>query len=629
MIEKISADATFKVGDVSLTVAFQPKEGITAVVGPNGSGKTFTAQEALRYLFFGTKALRAALSTYETLEVDGSVRIHGQPYHIERGLGGATISHGGTGDVLAVGQDEVTKKVAELLGYGRDVFDLCNASVQGETQSLGALRPAQRKELIDRVLRVTDVRTTEKALREEANALKREAAALAEARPDVPEHPSEPEDYENSQLVKDKLEAGRVLRDQRAALERQIKTLTQPEAPAFDPVDEATLDKLREKARLEQQAADRPDGELLTSEQIDIAQARCGWSMEEERRGPKPTITMEELQRQAKLLADHEAISGMPDVEAKCPECDHEFSTRPPLPDLSGVMHKTELMRERKAHENWAEPMPPEPSNEYGELDEGQARAARAALKQRDKADAAQKEIDEGEWPAMTLTEAGDRRVAWNVYTQLKGQFEQAQIDNARIQRQLDDMDEVPDLDALSDRYHVMRNYEADMLRYQQAWDKSVELDEKIVDKQRLAEEYLEGVKQLGDARTELKSLLAPLLTREATALIRDMTNNKLRDLTVDEDMNIVVAGQPLETLSGAGKTVANIALRVALAKTLTGSAFPVFIGDEMDGDLDHERREATTQAMLSLKGHLKQIILITHKDVDIADHVVELGETA
>ena len=124
-----------------------------------------------------------------------------------------------------------------------------------------------------------------------------------------------------------------------------------------------------------------------------------------------------------------------------------------------------------------------------------------------------------------------------------------------------------------------------------------------------------------------MKSFLAPALSREASSLMFDMTNGVLQDLTVDEDMNISVDGQTLETLSGGGITVANIALRISFAKILTGSAFPVFIGDEMDGDLDVVRREATAQAMVSLKQHLKQIILITHKDVDIADHVLDLGE--
>ena len=626
MIETITANASFKTSDVTIAVDFQPKPGITAVVGQNGSGKTFTAQESLRYLLFGTKALRAPLSTYETLEVDGTVHIHGQPYHVERGLNGATLSH--EGQVLAKGQEEVTNKIASLLGYGREVFDLCNASVQGQTQSLGELRPAQRKEMIDRVLRVTDVRVTEKALREEATALKREASALADARPSVPAHPQEPEDYENSQFVNDKLEAARRLRDERRALSSQIKTVQMPETPSRPRVSEDDIAKLVEKEALLALAATSLPDKIMTEEQIEIAQARHAWEVEKASRGPEPSVSKERLDRDAQRHAEHDAVKGMPDVETECPECGHEFNTRPPLPDVSDALHPVDIIAERRRHEAWSTPLPPEPSDEHGVADDNSARRMRAAAKQAEEIRKAQEELDNTDWPDTTLEEARRINSDWDAYDRLLEHAQKVDIDNAVIQRQLDDMDEEPDIDALVERYHEMRNYEADVLRYQQAWDKVVELDEKIVAKQRLAEEYTEGVKELGEARAELKSLLAPLLTREASALIHDMTNGKLKDLTVDEDMNIVVAGQPLETLSGAGKTVANIALRVALAKTLTGSAFPVFIGDEMDGDLDHERREATTQAMLSLKNHLTQIILITHKDVDIADHVVDLGET-
>jgi hypothetical protein len=50
-----------------------------------------------------------------------------------------------------------------------------------------------------------------------------------------------------------------------------------------------------------------------------------------------------------------------------------------------------------------------------------------------------------------------------------------------------------------------------------------------------------------------------------------------------------------------------------------------------MDADADNVRREAVAEAMRALidNGHLKQIILITHRGVDIADHVVDLGDKA
>lgn len=68
--------------------------------------------------------------------------------------------------------------------------------------------------------------------------------------------------------------------------------------------------------------------------------------------------------------------------------------------------------------------------------------------------------------------------------------------------------------------------------------------------------------------------------------------------------------------------TVANIALRVAMGQALVANAFPVFLADEIDGDLDHERREAVLESMKALSSRLQQIILVTHRDVAVADHV-------
>jgi DNA repair exonuclease SbcCD ATPase subunit len=108
------------------------------------------------------------------------------------------------------------------------------------------------------------------------------------------------------------------------------------------------------------------------------------------------------------------------------------------------------------------------------------------------------------------------------------------------------------------------------------------------------------------------------------------MTNGKYSEVIVDDDMEITVNGQSIETLSGGNETVANIALRLALGQVLVVETFPVFLGDEMDAFADESRREAVAEAMAALldKGHLKQVILVTHRGVAAADHVIDLGNT-
>jgi len=95
--------------------------------------------------------------------------------------------------------------------------------------------------------------------------------------------------------------------------------------------------------------------------------------------------------------------------------------------------------------------------------------------------------------------------------------------------------------------------------------------------------------------------------------------------ICADEDFAITVDGQPLNTLSGSGKAVACLALRLGLGQVLTHGVFPVFIGDEIDASMD-QHRTANTAAMLeALKSRMGQILLVTHKRPE-ADYLIEVG---
>lgn len=126
------------------------------------------------------------------------------------------------------------------------------------------------------------------------------------------------------------------------------------------------------------------------------------------------------------------------------------------------------------------------------------------------------------------------------------------------------------------------------------------------------------------NARTKVKQELAPSLSRAASTLIAAMTNGERRFVDVDHDFNIIVDGQPLQTLSGSGKSVVNLALRIGLGQVLTSKVLPIFMGDEIDKDMDQERATSTHGTMQNLREYLTQIILVTHKEIE-ADNVIRL----
>src|SRR6266481_4565515 len=83
--------------------------------------------------------------------------------------------------------------------------------------------------------------------------------------------------------------------------------------------------------------------------------------------------------------------------------------------------------------------------------------------------------------------------------------------------------------------------------------------------------------------------------------------------------------GQPLDTLSGSGKAVANLAIRIGLGQALTNNVMSLFMADEIDAAIDDERATSTGECLQNPTKVIKQILLVSHKTPD-ADHYIDLG---
>jgi len=82
-----------------------------------------------------------------------------------------------------------------------------------------------------------------------------------------------------------------------------------------------------------------------------------------------------------------------------------------------------------------------------------------------------------------------------------------------------------------------------------------------------------------------------------------------------------------IELCSGMEKTIASIALRVALVNVSSMSKSDMFIIDEGFGTLDDTGVEACNRLLTSLKKFFRLILVITHVDgiKDVADHILEI----
>ena len=127
------------------------------------------------------------------------------------------------------------------------------------------------------------------------------------------------------------------------------------------------------------------------------------------------------------------------------------------------------------------------------------------------------------------------------------------------------------------------------------------------------------------DLRTKIKGYLLPSLNRVASHLISDFSGGLFQYVTIDEDFEVIVDGQRVETLSGGGKTVANLAIRIGLGQVLTNKVFPVLMLDEPDESCDDERAKQIEQALGVIKTKMEQVILVTHKTGEHSDHRIHL----
>jgi DNA repair exonuclease SbcCD ATPase subunit len=644
MITRLTSSATFPASGASLAADYQPQTGITAVVGENGAGKTFLSIEVTRWLLYGKAALRGMAGDYKDANAKGTFMIRGAAYEISRGKQEWIKDSGGS--MLAKGAEEVTKKVTELMGYGLDVFDLCNAATQGNVQALGAMRPAQRKALIDSVLKLTDAEKAEKDCREEAKGYRREADALVKVLRSPGDEPVRPDGYLQSVTLAASLRAARELRDQHAMLKARRRDVLSPVRPNVGTFSEETIAELErheqqrmtaaaEKWQLEQTIAKRPARPPHTDHIIEQGLRVHAYNEAVAARGETPTMSMEEIEAGEAAWDHRGTVMLASNMQATCPKCATEFRVGGEIPPEPAVS-ELELLRQRKAHECHDVPLPLRAHGDVTAtpITPREADQLRTEARQHEAVRAAEARLIEIQDLVDRSAELNAMRAAkatMDAFLAEQGRYERVVAENAAVDAEIAKLDAEPPqwaFDSVVDRLRAAEAYEAEHARWR-AEDKAFkETQAKIAEATFLAEEYALGAKGIADARGVVKALIAPKISRIATKLIVDMSMGKLQNLIVDDEMEITVGGQRIETLSGAGKTVANLALRVAMGRALVGHTFPVFLADEIDGDLSASRRAATLQALVSLKQHMSQIILVTHRGAEIADHVWDVEES-
>ena len=160
-------------------------DGITAVVGANGSGKS-TILEAISWAIYGTEAARGNKDTIKwnkaparsKVRVELVFTLDNETYRVNREFAKAEVYLEPNPAPLAITQDEVTKYLIEKLGMNRVEFFNTYFTGQKELSFLGSQKAPERRKFISKVLGYERVREVQEKVRSDKNNLSNEILGM-------------------------------------------------------------------------------------------------------------------------------------------------------------------------------------------------------------------------------------------------------------------------------------------------------------------------------------------------------------------------------------------------------------------------------------------------------------------
>ena len=125
---------------------------------------------------------------------------------------------------------------------------------------------------------------------------------------------------------------------------------------------------------------------------------------------------------------------------------------------------------------------------------------------------------------------------------------------------------------------------------------------------------------------------MLPLINEEVSTVLANVTDFDVFFEAEKNKLDIFIKhpkyeARPLEMASGAEKTLAAIAIRIALTNVSTLPKSDLMVLDEPGTALDAENLEGFMRVMEMIKGYYKTVLLITHLDSlkDIADMTIDI----
>lgn len=572
------------------------KDGITAIKGKNGKGKSLVP-EALRFALFGSQALRGKASDYpKDLSVTLQFEVSGNKYEIYRTLDTCVFGS-------VIGTTACNKAIMDLFGYGLNVFDLGNFSKQGEISRLGRMKPTERKQAVDKVIGLDVLDGLIKNVKEKVSELKTRISILG----DVVKEPEKPElKFVPSGLTEEKLS---LLLKEATEKESLLSELSKTKSEEVFPPKGDLLTASRKELLTEKLNVTQPIEDTIphTVEEIEEELIKeTAWAKFGEHE--KPELSEEDIKERCKKMEEYAVwISSK---KATCPDCGKVFS-------ITGVkeVEKPDFdfeytLKQRDLVKLWKEaPSCPQPvltnCRKMLEIKKDILKRNKAYLEIKEELESLGETGSVEEWKNYLKQKQLNDRV-----DELKEKLNKLTVKESRdnIQTWL--------MNTYSNKTQ-QKAYEKELNTY-------LEKKKEVEETEKKKDDYEKALSGLKEIKIRIKSHLTPRLSEVASELIQKMSGEDIRNVVVDEEFNILVDGREINTFSGSEEALANLCLRIALGQVLTHKVFNVFIGDEIDADMDEERARLVSEGLSRLSGQIGKIILISHRDIT-ADNFIEI----
>lgn len=606
MLKRLAFSVTFPSTGKVLSGTHEFEGGLTAITGPNGKGKSLRL-EMIRYGLFGTKALRGDGSDYRGLRVELTLEVNEVEYHILRSSNRTVLSRGD--EELAVGTTAVNAKIIQILGFDLSVFDIACSINQGEVEALSNMRPADRKRMVDQTIGLSKLEETARWCLEQARDGNVRADTLREQLRE-PIKPDLPEGYVGSDVERTRLQEAQAIQHQIKELEGWLSHVRAKPSEPVAPCQETAI-FLAEHQRVRSKTLTFQNDALKALAKL----------------GPEPKGAQADVDQMEKALLAWDSWQERQKLEARrlhllshghhrCPSCEHEWPIETDqLQELDAVLATSSDTEPIKPAFTWRDHqllVQALASNQQRVLHQAKLEETEKTLEAfPDRSqDLAARRVYENQVASYEV-EAG-------TFTAWEQERDQKRLELVRLQGDL------PDVKAIEARLHAATVYELSLRRFQEETVKFDALVGEIKEVDNQVDQWRRAKRAIDDARAKIKAHLVPSLNKVASHLLLQMTAGKMVKIEVDEDFDVKVDGQPIHTLSGSEKAVANLALRVGLGQVLTSRLFSVLLADEIDASMDDERAEATAECIRGLSKSLDQILLVSHKSPS-ADHHVQL----